>query len=1010
MFITMHCMGLPFNGETIKHKSLGGSESAAYYMAKELAAQGHKVTLFTNHPEEGVFDDVRYVYSGQSTEVAPLGERFHHYAANTPNDVLIIQRIPDAFNFKWASKVNLLWLHDLALKRYQPAMQNALHNITGILTVSEFHKQQVCDVYGVNPDIVYPITNGVDLSIYDDAQVEAKHEEFNLDPEKEYIIYSSRPERGLEYLVRPHGIMHTLHEEGKNNIHLLVCGYDNTTQQMAPLYNQLWEACDVLPNVTNLGALTKQQLARVQTLASVHVYPTTFEEVSCITAMECMAAGLPFLSSKHAALPETCENREGCKLLPLQNGEVNIHRFIKQLKYMMKPQVNAELSIKQRSDAGYYSWYAASQRLNAVIETVFSKKNPDAVLRHLIRMSDIYAANKFIIDQDDASMSPIAERCVEELNECYKFAWEDTFDEHYKAMYVREEERGIHYGPEELAGNNRFEQVSKEIAALPAGAVVMDYGCAHGHYTVNLAKRFPDKEFVGVDIALSNVEKARKWAADEAVENVSFVYGRISLSEYMIIDFEASEAAEVNGPDTARAYMAPTRYDAIIAAEVIEHVAEPGDHVDVLHQYLNENGILVITTPYGPWEAIGYREHHPWRAHLWHFERADIHELWGHFNDFRVVCAPSNFTKEGDAIGSYITTFKQTNGASTGPIDYARKFRETMPRETVSLCMIVKDAESSLHKTLDSLVEVVDEVVICVDPTTTDRTERVIDDFENDVKLWPVVRKHYLSDTPLQIGFDEARNESIEKASGDWILWIDSDEYVSYPERLATYLCRNGLNGYGMKQHHFALEPVGVMKTDYPVRLFRNHVGVKFFGVVHEHPEIEMNDGVGHAWLIQDVDIGHAGYTNETVRRKRFERNIPLMRRDRDKYPDRWLGKFLWVRDLSQMIGYRLEQGYGIDPESIDMAKEGLQLWDELIEGGQVRMLVDGLGFYSRLVQTLGQGFEFSFKLDTNRTPGQTNVDTVQPLTGFFRSKEDALKFLTAIINERVKDYGHKYS
>ena len=58
MFIVMHCMGLPFNGNTIKEKSLGGSETAAYYMAKELAAQGHKLSLFTNDIDGGVFDGV----------------------------------------------------------------------------------------------------------------------------------------------------------------------------------------------------------------------------------------------------------------------------------------------------------------------------------------------------------------------------------------------------------------------------------------------------------------------------------------------------------------------------------------------------------------------------------------------------------------------------------------------------------------------------------------------------------------------------------------------------------------------------------------------------------------------------------------------------------------------------------------------------------------------------------------------------------------------------------------
>ena len=84
MFIVMHCMGLPFNGNTIKEQSLGGSESACYYVARELATRGHRVSVFTNHQEGGEMNGVHYAWVGQVNENFPLGERFMHYAVNTP--------------------------------------------------------------------------------------------------------------------------------------------------------------------------------------------------------------------------------------------------------------------------------------------------------------------------------------------------------------------------------------------------------------------------------------------------------------------------------------------------------------------------------------------------------------------------------------------------------------------------------------------------------------------------------------------------------------------------------------------------------------------------------------------------------------------------------------------------------------------------------------------------------------------------------------------------------------
>src|SRR3990172_8937994 len=127
MYIVMNVLGLPFNGDTLKTKSLGGSETAGYYIARELARRGHKVTLFTAMREnEGVYDDVRYVWAGNQTANEPLGERFHFYALRTQHDVCIVQRHPGAFGYRWAAKINLLWLHDLAMHRTAGGINNFL--------------------------------------------------------------------------------------------------------------------------------------------------------------------------------------------------------------------------------------------------------------------------------------------------------------------------------------------------------------------------------------------------------------------------------------------------------------------------------------------------------------------------------------------------------------------------------------------------------------------------------------------------------------------------------------------------------------------------------------------------------------------------------------------------------------------------------------------------------------------------------------------------------------------
>jgi len=1020
----MHCMGMPFNGDTIIEKSLGGSETAAYYVAKELAAQGHQVTMFTTSDKEGIFDGVKYVYTGQATEQAPLGERFHYYAESTPHDVLIVQRHPGAFRYNWASKVNLWWVHDLALVRQSQQIEAQMWNVDGILTVSKFHKEQICNTYNINPDVVYPIQNGIDLSLFegepDTIPFLRKAKPQDIIPDVK-LLYTSRPERGLEHLVSPNGIMERLAKEDKN-YHLYVCAYDNVTEPMRNYYNYLNQRCEELPNVTNLGSLTKLELADVMRQCDALVYPTPgpqqpdFEEVSCITAMEAMAAGLPFISSIKGALPETCKDSGSILMglcnsgLPCADAFVNTIANIGDMLSDKESKAYNELVEKQLDASKKFAWSVAADMTLNVIKDCFSKhRSKDAIAKQLLINSDIYALTDYL-DKRVKKSSPIIEVIKDEVTECYAFAFEDRWKEHYAAYYNYEKERGINYGPEDLAGNMRFEHVSGIIASLNDDAAVLDYGCAHGHYTINLAKRFPNKKFVGVDIDKSNIQKANKWIKDEGLDNVRFVQGSIEQdaeSKFITIYPDENTNGEI-------ASYGLEQFDAIIAAEVLEHIKDPAYYVNVLNRYLRSEGLMIITTPYGPWEAQGYEEHYPWRAHLHHLDRADLADLWGHFREYNVAVAPSGTSKWGSRLGSYITTFKNPGAVISGTINYERKFANMKPLQTVSVCMIVKNAEDTIKKTLDSVRHIADEIIIAVDKSTTDRTAEIISNFKMDIYgksgyKWPKVSVKEI-DPVTDTGFDEARNYSIKDASCDWILWIDSDEILIHPQNVFKYLRNNQYNGYAVRQHHYSAEPAGIMKTDLPCRLFRNRKGIKFFGIVHEHPEKALNEGVGHVQVIPDMEIAHHGYTTEAIRRARFNRNIDLLVRDRKKYPDRVLGKFLWVRDLAQMCKYELEHNGGrITPEMVQRATEGMKLWEELLEDNHLRMIVDGIEFYDMLSKVLGKGFEFGFTMESSKLNGGFDLNQSKRIQSMFHKKEHALELFKKIFDEKTKTYDSRY-
>ena len=246
--------------------------------------------------------------------------------------------------------------------------------------------------------------------------------------------------------------------------------------------------------------------------------------------------------------------------------------------------------------------------------------------------------------------------------------------------------------------------------------------------------------------------------------------------------------------------------------------------------------------------------------------------------------------------------------------------------------------------------------------------------------------------------------------TGQWIFWLDADEKLVFDSQLHKYLRSNMYGGYATALRHFTMEPAGLLRTDLPTKLFRNGIGAKFYGCVHEHPEIKLNKGLGYVTQAHDIELSHSAYETEQIRRERFRRNYDLLKRDRQKYPDRLLGKFLWIRDVAQSSRWTLERNGGVlTPEIEAHVREGLRMWREVIKDGNVRLILDGLPFYSELNAILGEGFEAGFALDTSKMNGGLKMGRQPPVLGKFSSVEEAQQLMTLLLRDRTRVYDSKY-
>jgi tRNA (guanine-N7-)-methyltransferase len=71
--------------------------------------------------------------------------------------------------------------------------------------------------------------------------------------------------------------------------------------------------------------------------------------------------------------------------------------------------------------------------------------------------------------------------------------------------------------------------------------IVLELGCGKGEYTVGLARKFPNKNFIGSDLKGNRIWVGAKTAIEEKLTNVAFLRTRIENIQYAFAENEVSE-------------------------------------------------------------------------------------------------------------------------------------------------------------------------------------------------------------------------------------------------------------------------------------------------------------------------------------------------------------------------------------------------------------------------------------------------------------------------------------
>lgn len=988
--------GMAFSGKSPYERSLGGSETAGWALAKAMAARGHRVRVFCNLPDghnPGNYDDVTYM---------PL-QMWQQFAATVPTDVHIVQRMPDLFSFRTASKLNYLWCHDLAMGRIANAFRSVMWNIDRVICVSEYMRGQYKEVLDLPDDTMMVLKNGIINADFPEWGT------FNRD--RKHLIYAARPERGLDVLFKR--ILPKLFEADPE-LRLSIYGYDNPTDAWRDYYRGLAQSAQQFGDRARfVGYLPKRELYAAYSQAGVYVYPTPspalpgFNEVSCISAMEAQRAGLPIVTSRRGALPETICPEAGT----LIDGDPMSDEYVDAFCAGVLRYTTDNAAWMAASEAGalwgtQLDWSTRAKEMEDEIEERFRTLNndPTRLAYHFYRHNDIIVAGallKEVLNPETGlvagQLSEASKAAAERLQRTirHEYRWmkdQHTFRQHYLKGGRETTERLQKHPPESYArffhdsDEKRFHAIVEELGKreLESGAKVIDYGCGHGWSTIYFANKYPTLDWTGIDIDPGAAMWASKMAEHHAVNraNVNFICG----------DHETL-TKHVDGQRV---------YDVAIVSEVLEHCTDPISTLAAIEKTVKIGGMVILTVPYGPSE-YGTANWDTFRNHLWEFELADIYDMLDHKPGLNVSGAsiyPNPVL--GEIIGFWYVTYR-VDETGVMPVDLDRKFRYQRPRQTVSVNMIGGgDVGDTIRWALKSCVQNVDEVVIGDTGTMTDLTKQICTEFGCRV----VPTRDALKD-----GFESPRNDLLAASWTDWVLWIDSDERLLGGDNMTRYLRESMWDGVSIRQHHFAVDTS--FPADLPVRLIRrarpdaDGNTIRFFGMIHEHPEHALNKGPGSVLVVPDVNIAHIGYLYEPGRKVKFHRNYPLLQADIAKYPDRILQKHFICRDNAMLNMYDFQQNGGqITDEMKARAHETVRLFNEYFLGKETFVNIDSSQYYTAALRLLGEGIDLTFNLQVNRE-GQGDALSGEVLR--FRTADEAVTFITSKARERLGQMDRKF-
>ncbi|MCR4924918.1 MAG: glycosyltransferase [Clostridiales bacterium] len=229
-----------------------------------------------------------------------------------------------------------------------------------------------------------------------------------------------------------------------------------------------------------------------------------------------------------------------------------------------------------------------------------------------------------------------------------------------------------------------------------------------------------------------------------------------------------------------------------------------------------------------------------------------------------------------------------------------------------SQCMIVKNEEKNIEKALSWGKGVVDEQIV-VDTGSTDKTVEIAEKMGATVYHFEWIKD-----------FSAAKNFALEKCTGDWIAFLDADEY--FEEDVAKRL--RGMLESLNKRYNVVVTSLANLDADGRIlevvqqsRLFRNVPYLRFKGAIHENITSANDKAPVEIYVAnQNFTIFHTGYAfkdrNDEMSIRKAKRNKEIILKKIEENPDDAMN-YYYLYDVCS-----LEEDY---EKAVEYAKKGIE-------------------------------------------------------------------------------------